>query len=111
MFCLAEPELPIQFQKMEETTNQIGLALERKEEEEGPGRFSTAGQRINQKLSVGYWSNVVDNKEHRVSFGPYAALAKPELLVFSAWGPDNSMLCFRVVPGLPEPALPERGYV
>ncbi|XP_036834824.1 sushi, nidogen and EGF-like domain-containing protein 1 isoform X3 [Oncorhynchus mykiss] len=31
-----KPELPIQFQKMEETTNQIGLALERKEEEEGP---------------------------------------------------------------------------
>ncbi|XP_064792262.1 sushi, nidogen and EGF-like domain-containing protein 1 isoform X2 [Oncorhynchus masou masou] len=31
-----KPELPIQFQKMEETTKQIGLALERKEEEEGP---------------------------------------------------------------------------
>lgn len=41
--CLAEPEPPIQLQRMEETTNQIGLALERKEEEEGPGRFSTAG--------------------------------------------------------------------
>nr|XP_023857271.1 sushi, nidogen and EGF-like domain-containing protein 1 [Salvelinus alpinus] len=31
-----KPEPPIQLQRMEETTNQMGLALERKEEEEGP---------------------------------------------------------------------------